>query len=754
MSTDASKLSLGVRKVLQALDSPTAVKFIEKPLTDAVEQLAKQQGIRVEFDREALHTAGIPLDAPMTKSFSRDVTLDSVLRLMLVGDLDLAYLIRNDGLLITTEPERPRLVRQGGIDPAAYPMPRKAAATRRLAGVLKKTGSLSVTNKPLGDALDVFAATYGCNIQRDGRRMNDAGVQMDVPCTVTVKNFSLDSALRQLLTPLGLTYVIRDEVVLITTAATAKPAAPKANEPSKESFRENPVGEPITYACRVTDNRSGLPVAGAEVTVLRRVSSNVPFEQWPKLGETRHKTDAEGRYTFTVPLNQFAEKLLYLEFTVDHPDYVRYFGCNSFDTIRKNEMLGSLPFFRNIGLEPAEKISGTVVTPDGKPAAGMEVGAFSLRNKHDLNHPSWGDGTTDKEGRFELKVTKGGEAVFWLLPEHYSPSTHLAHAKRGDFGRFVLEKGLVLKGRVVDVDGKPLPKVCVNAEIRSGPAKQAIGMPVLDQLSRSAVSDQNGEFRMAPLPAGGYDVIVADRRRGGLRRDTTRYPLPAVFVNRQVTLDPKEPTNTIEVRAVSHVMLEGRFVDSSGKPTTGLTPSLSAWGFRDKTCSWWSDMKLDQQGRFVAQAPKGFQIKLSLCGCEHYALRTRVAKDAPLTNKRDIALGTIDHDKADVTVVRYKAPVLLIKAVMEDGKTIHHFQAKLKYKPGREPTGEYIENGKLAGDVSFAHQDDGRWRSEQLLPDEEFTVTVSAAGYEPKVEKLKLPEGAVKELVVRLKKKA
>ena len=56
--------------------------------------------------------------------------------------------------------------------------------------------------------------------------------------------------------------------------------------------------------------------------------------------------------------------------------------------------------------------------------------------------------------------------------------------------------------------------------------------------------------------------------------------------------------------------------------------------------------------------------------------------------------------------------------------------------------------------MSFARQDDGRWRSSQLLPDEEFTVTVDAPGYEPKSEKLKLSEGAVKELEVRLKKKS
>ena len=74
----------------------------------------------------------------------------------------------------------------------------------------------------------------------------------------------------------------------------------------------------------------------------------------------------------------------------------------------------------------------------------------------------------------------------------------------------------------------------------------------------------------------------------------------------------------------------------------------------------------------------------------------------------------------------------------------------IEYAEGKGPwksKGRFVD-GK---DVHFEKQDDGRQRSEQLVPDEEFTVTVEAPGYEPKSEKLKLPEGAVKELEVRLK---
>ena len=55
-------------------------------------------------------------------------------------------------------------------------------------------------------------------------------------------------------------------------------------------------------------------------------------------------------------------------------------------------------------------------------------------------------------------------------------------------------------------------------------------------------------------------------------------------------------------------------------------------------------------------------------------------------------------------------------------------------------------------DILFESLDDGRWRSQRLLPDQEFTLTLEAPGYKPNSQKLSLPEGTTKELVVKLKR--
>jgi hypothetical protein len=58
----------------------------------------------------------------------------------------------------------------------------------------------------------------------------------------------------------------------------------------------------------------------------------------------------------------------------------------------------------------------------------------------------------------------------------------------------------------------------------------------------------------------------------------------------------------------------------------------------------------------------------------------------------------------------------------------------------------------VQGDVFMEKQEDGRWRSSGLLPDEDLTVTISAEGFKPYTEKMKLTEGTTKELKAELEK--
>ena len=77
------------------------------------------------------------------------------------------------------------------------------------------------------------------------------------------------------------------------------------------------------------------------------------------------------------------------------------------------------------------------------------------------------------------------------------------------------------------------------------------------------------------------------------------------------------------------------------------------------------------------------------------------------------------------------------------------------YGPGKgQYSGQLIVGGGRQSDVSFEKQEDGRFRSEQLFPDEETTVTAHAEGYTSKSVQVKLPEGETKEVEIVLEKVA
>lgn len=154
-----------------------------------------------------------------------------------------------------------------------------------------------------------------------------------------------------------------------------------------------------------------------------------------------------------------------------------------------------------------------------------------------------------------------------------------------------------------------------------------------------------------------------------------------------------------------------------------------------------------------SEPPKGLQkANLDLFTDRRGALRMRLKKDGPLMNQTHrIDLGTLTDDVRGIEVVRYEAPLLLIKPVAEDGSVLKGVKLRFQYAKGRSP---YEGRGRLVDgyDASYEGQPDGRLRSEQLLPDEPFTVTVEAEGRQSKSETLQLPEGVVKELEVKLPK--
>jgi beta-lactamase regulating signal transducer with metallopeptidase domain len=531
-------------------------------------------------------------------------------------------------------------------------------------------------------------------------------------------------------------------------------AAEDKKAPAKDAPKEAAPGKPIPYTGLVFDKVSKKGIEGATVTVRRSVYGDHLGDKI--LQETKHKTNAEGKYSFVIPPEQAAEHYLYIELDVEAPGYAprKNFGY-SFAMIRKNEKMGGRPFFENVDLRAAKEISGVVQTADGEPVSGVKVLAYSNADKQDgFEYGSFADTRTDAAGRFRLWLITPGPAVFWVLPEKYAPSTHVLKDsnKRGDLGRFALQPGLVMKGKVLDTQGKPAANVYVEARKRGG--IENFNLPVADHINRTALTNDKGEFTMAPLPPGQYEVVPQERGwdPGKDERRPKKRPLPGVFVRKQVTLKAGEESEALEVRAVPHVVIEAQYYDGKGKTTRGHAGHM--FGQVDKNNYWFGQCKVDADGKMTLLAPHGLtNARLSLMTNEHGVLRHRMKKGEPLSAAREINLGTLNDDVRGIEIIRYVAPILVIGAKDKDGKPIKDVQAKVQYAPGVKPKrpGERFING-VQGDVYMEKQEDGRWRTSGMLPDEEVTVTVSAKGYKPHVEKLKRPEGTTKDLTPVLEK--
>lgn len=105
---------------------------------------------------------------------------------------------------------------------AAVTLAREGAAERRINEELRRPTEMQFMDTPLSDAISVLKDRHQIEIQLDQKALRDAGIATDTPVTLDVKGISLRSALRLLLRPLDLTYVIQDEVLMITTPEEAE----------------------------------------------------------------------------------------------------------------------------------------------------------------------------------------------------------------------------------------------------------------------------------------------------------------------------------------------------------------------------------------------------------------------------------------------------------------------------------------------------------------------------------------------------
>lgn len=527
--------------------------------------------------------------------------------------------------------------------------------------------------------------------------------------------------------------------------------------------------EDVAFPGRVVHWETRAPIAGAEV---------VAVVEWPGASaEQATRADADGRFTFKFPREGDPRRMLTVR-ARQAGHIARVSTPTPLDRLLEEKRRGEPSFFETITLEPGEEYTGTVVRPHGSPAAGVPFWFENWQASH--RAPSFRDddkGTTDAQGRFRLWMPKTQALAIYITPTDLAPYQHFWGADRPaehpdvwaptDLGRIVLDAGVTLSGRVLDLRGQPI----------GGFRIEAAGRGTRDH--RATKTDASGAFRFPPMRPGSYTVRAEGQGHGPYFDPTERtVPEPSrPILPTKVVLRRGEGPVSIDLREAPSVVVSTRFIDSAGRPAkggpvvlSGLVPGEKgqadpfggvgpegrhlASSINDEVVEdpstrldWGLQVEPDAEGRAVFRAPKGLlDADLSVftvgIGDESKSLKTRLKPGGPRKFWGGGQLGTLDADVSGIEFIVYDAPTVLVTVASEDGEPI---------REEVQVDSHFAVNGFGYGGGRFVRQRDGQFRSERLMPDQPIEVAASAKGYlTARSDRISLPEGGSGEVTLTL----
>jgi AhpC/TSA family len=193
-------------RVARALDRDVAYGFDNPALSAVTTILGPYARLAIRFDPDALKAAGVTPDTTVPLTMTGSVTLRSWLDLML-GPFDLTWRADDTGLVIVR--------RESGVPPPAPSEPQRACA-KRIAERLDQRVTFDFQGKTLAEVAKFFEGQTTENFVLDPAARRAGRLDPKAPVTGSGTNVPLRDGLERLLAPLGVTVVVRDEVVVLT----------------------------------------------------------------------------------------------------------------------------------------------------------------------------------------------------------------------------------------------------------------------------------------------------------------------------------------------------------------------------------------------------------------------------------------------------------------------------------------------------------------------------------------------------------
>lgn len=225
----------------------------------------------------------------------------------------------------------------------------------------------------------------------------------------------------------------------------------------------------------------------------------------------------------------------------------------------------------------APMITGLVRDPAGSPAPGLRVDLFPFMGRSELEI------TTDGKGAFRMSgdLSDYGNSdipVYALVRDIKRNLVAMREVENGATNLDIrLQPGLVIGGKIEDVNGKPIAKGSASVILIVSRRGSSLDQPIQ--------TDAQGRFEIAALPPGTdhrFYVNVSAKGFGS--------------ASKQVTASDSE-TNRIELETfvlrVADRRMAGRVVDADDKPVTGASITMFGDGQPQNSA------RTDSQGRFA-----------------------------------------------------------------------------------------------------------------------------------------------------------
>jgi hypothetical protein len=535
----------------------------------------------------------------------------------------------------------------------------------------------------------------------------------------------------------------------------------------------------VQFVGRIVDDGTGKPIPGATIVVSRVDIAPIPDNPVPAgVGDATLVADADGRFLVEIPADDAVRRHMAIHLTVSHPQFItitsRLHAPTPVATLIAERSAGYRPFIDEIRLRTGTACSGRLFTAEGRAAAGVWYRLLTpvTRFRNDQRLLPMCTGFTDAAGGFAFRVERLN-----VPPIAFEPDGQPTLAKRGfqvrtdedsrvtDWGQLRLESRRPIKGRLLDLGGRPI-------------AGQKIVVAGRASHARAGITDEAGEFSI-PVPTTLpeileiyaeeqnqpqlFDEAAAARRM--ISRDTTeraflRAGRPAIRPTRRL-YRPEGAPLAVELREIPSVEIEARVSDSAGRPAAGHV--LNIWGSLpsrqeiavaqglppppsndqdelDGWAEWGCLVASDLSGHARVSVPKRlYNVRIAVKDIPDVAVYAiRLVRNGKWRSQGNRVINDVNKDRSDIEVIAYRPATVLATIRTEDGNVAFDGSAEAISYAGGEP------------DTTQVLPDDrGRYRFSHLLPDRDYDFVGRVQGQVPNtVERRRLAEGSTTEITL------